>query len=279
MKRLILFAAYDALDRVGPSLVWHVKAMAACGDVVLAADSDIPSDTSSDGSLQMLAPYVLHSEAERHHEYDFGSYKRAFRWASEHLDMDAYGRVYLVNDSVFGPVSDVLPCMERMEAMSEDAVGMVYNPHHSHPHMQTWFVCLKPQVFRSGWFADFLLSVEKLKDKNEVCRVYETGLTELIVSKGLACSGLFIVPGKGIYNDVLKLCRRGLPFFKKSAFTRHEGSLGGQLSKVLAMNPEFGELVRADARRLYGAEYVDAILSDGSVALALRYLKYLRGKL
>ena len=47
--------------------------------------------------------------ATRHSEYDFGSYKRAYNWAQENLDTAEYEFVYLVNDSVYGPLFDLNP--------------------------------------------------------------------------------------------------------------------------------------------------------------------------
>ncbi len=98
--RLFIFAAYDAGARVGASLLWYLRSLSACGDVVLEADTDF-----SAGELEKLGGFCLHAGAAAHGEYDFGSYKRAWQWARENLDTDAYDFVYLVNDSVFGPAA------------------------------------------------------------------------------------------------------------------------------------------------------------------------------
>ena len=76
MKRLFLFAFYDPQGVVGEAALRYLEALRALGDIVLATDSDLRP-----GEAEKLAPLVVSYEAARHGEYDFGSYKRAFRQA------------------------------------------------------------------------------------------------------------------------------------------------------------------------------------------------------
>lgn len=275
MKRLFLFAAYDQSGQVGETLLWYVRSLAGSGDVVLVADSDVePSE------LDCLMPYCLHCEAERHEEYDFGSYKRAFAWALSNLELSSYDYLYLVNDSVYGPLHDLSEYLQRMEAMSVPAFSLVVNPHRRHPHMQSWFIGLDRCVFLQPWFAGFLASVSKEDDKNDICVKYETGLSDLMTEMCVQYKGLYEISGKKIYNCVGKLYRCGLPFVKKSAFTRHNGSLGGQLKHVIShLEPYVRTLILNDARRVYGEDYVDWLLTYNPFKVAFRYLGYLIRKL
>lgn len=275
MKRLFLFAAYDQSGQVGEALLWYVRSLAGSGDVVLVADSDIrPSD------LECLLPYCLHCEAERHEEYDFGSYKRAFAWALSNLDLSSYDYLYLVNDSVYGPLHDLSAYLQRMEAMSVPAFSLVVNPHRRHPHMQSWFIGLDRCVFLQPWFAGFLASVSKEDDKNDICVKYETGLSDLMTEMCVPYKGLFEISGKKIYNSVRKLYRCGLPFVKKSAFTRHNGSLGGQLKYVIShLEQDVRTTILDDAKRVYGEDYVDWLLTSNPFKVTVRYLGYLVRKL
>ncbi len=275
MKRLFLFAAYDQSGQVGEALLWYVRSLAGSGDVVLVADSDIrPSD------LECLLPYCLHCEAERHEEYDFGSYKRAFAWALSNLDLSSYDYLYLVNDSVYGPLHDLSAYLHRMEAMSVPAFSLVVNPHRRHPHMQSWFIGLDRCVFLQPWFAGFLASVSKEDDKNDICVKYETGLSDLMTEMCVPYKGLFEISGKKIYNSVRKLYRCGLPFVKKSAFTRHNGSLGGQLKYVIShLEQDVRTTILDDAKRVYGEDYVDWLLTSNPFKVTVRYLGYLVRKL
>ena len=95
-RRLFLFAGYNAHGLIDESLIFYIRALSKCGDVILCMDSDC-----SDSELKKITPYVLHATAQRHGEYDFGSYKRAYLYAADTGILDKYDFVYIVNDSVY----------------------------------------------------------------------------------------------------------------------------------------------------------------------------------
>ena len=271
MKRLFLFAFYDPQGVVGEAALRYLEALRALGDIVLATDSDLRP-----GEAEKLAPLVVSYEAARHGEYDFGSYKRAFQQA----DLAGYDVVYLVNDSVVGPLRPLEPYLLRMEALGTEAFGLVLNPSRHGRHLQSWFIGLKPSVFRAPWFAEFLTGVEALGRKEDVCIRYENGLARLLEAHSASYAGLWELRGKAIYNAVGRLSRQGFPFFKKSAFTRHGGSLGPSVARTLSQaEPAMAQAVMADLDRLYGEEYRRAFLSAGPLRAFCRYLRYLSCKL
>ena len=270
MKRLFLFAFYDPEGVVGEAALRYLEALHALGDIVLATDCDLQL-----GEAEKLAPLTLSFQAERHGEYDFGSYKRAFQMA----DLSGYDVVYLVNDSVVGPVYPLETYLQRMETMGTDAFGLVLHPSRHGRHLQSWFIGLKPAVFQAPWFQEFLGSVTAAGSKEEVCARYENGLTRLLEAHSVPYAGLYELPGKSVYNAVWRLCRKGFPFLKKSAFTRHGGSLGPEVAKVLGKTePAMKEAIVADLDRLYGEEYRRGFLSAGPLCAFGRYLGYLSRK-
>ena len=269
-RRLFLFAAYDPQGVVGEALLWYVSRLSEYGDVVLAMDSDCP-----ESELLKLSDITLHCEAERHREYDFGSYKRCFVWACANLRMETYDFCYLVNDSVYGPLSDIFPSLSGMEGLSVPAFALVMHPDRRTAHLQSWFIGLAPQVFLSDWFRDFVLSVCRLERKEDVCLRYETGFCELLQSRGIPYSGLYSIGGKGIYDRVLAVWRKGIPFVKKSAFVRHGGSAGWQLRQILgSVSPDVRAVILRDAGRLYGREYVDSLLHCSFLQSVARLVSY-----
>lgn len=275
MRRLFLFAAYEEAGVVGESLLWYLKNLSKVGDVVLVADSDIDAS-----QLEVLEPYCLYAQAARHEEYDFGSYKRAYAWAASNLDLKSYNYIYMVNDSVYGPLYELEDYLQKMEAMGVPAFSLVLNPHKRHPHMQSWFIGLDRTVFLQEWFISFLASVKKEANKNDICVIYETGLTELITEHAVPYKGLYEVSGKKIYNAVKDLYVAGLPFVKKAAFTRHNGSLGAQLKYVTEhLDTEVRTAIITDAKRVFGTEYIEGLLTSSKLTIVLRYLSYLISKI
>ncbi len=271
-KRIFLFAAYDPEGLAGPALLWYLQALHKHGEIILCMDNEC-------SEIEKLNEYCLHTEALKHNEYDFGSYKRAFAWASEHMDLGSYDYLYLVNDSVFGPLEDISGLLESMEALEHDAFSLVYNPHRTKPHLQSWFIGLRPSVFREEFFSDFMESVRS-HDKIDVCELYETGLTRLLSENGKRYGGLFTLRGKAIYNKVRSNVHKGIPFIKRTSFTRHNGSIGTEIRQVLgSCSPECRNAVVKDAERLYGKEYTDKLLSNSCLKSKMLYLKYLWSKL
>ena len=269
-KRLFLFAFYDPQGVVGEAALRYLEALHCLGDIVLATDCNLQS-----GEADKLAPLVLSLTANRHGEYDFGSYKRAFLQA----DLSGYDVVYLVNDSIVGPIFPLGPYLCRMEALGTDAFSLALNPSRKDRHLQSWFIGLRPSVFRSAWFRKFLESVAAVESKEEVCSRYESGLSRLLEAHSVPYAGLYELKGKSVYNDVWRLSAKGFPFFKKSAFTRHGGSLGPSVRKVLAKaDPAMASAIVADMDRLYGEDYRRKFLSASRIQAFGRYLSYLSRK-
>lgn len=274
-RRLFLFAAYDPMGMVGEALLWQLSALKNHGDIVFFADCELQYS-----EIDKLSGMVLYAGACPHGEYDFGSYKRAWNWARENLALNEYDFLYLVNDSVFGPFEDMDESLSKMETLSVPAFALVLNPHRKHPHLQTWFAGFEKKVFTQAWFNEFLLSVQLEKSKEEVCRKYETGLTLSLQRHGIHYDALFKFSGKTIYNSPDTLFHYGLPFIKKSSFTRHNGSLGHKLKYVFDRLPsECREIILKDAARLYGSDYMDNLLTANPFRIAGRYIEYLYRKI
>ena len=122
--------------------------------------------------------------------------------------------------------------------------------------------------------------MEAVGRKEEVCIRYENGLARLLEAHSASYAGLWELPGKSIYNAVGRLSRQGFPFLKKSAFTRHGGSLGPAVSQALSKaDPAMREAVMADMDRLYGEEYRRSFFEAGPLRAFGRYLRYLSRKL
>lgn len=269
-KRLFLFAGYDAAGMVDDALVLYVRALSRLGDVVLCMDSTCPRS-----QLTKLKPFVLHAAAVRHGEYDFGSYKRAYIWARDNLNLGKYDFVYLVNDSVYGPLFPLKPYLEKMESSATDAFGLVKNTKRAHPHIQSWFIGMRDTVFMSSWFDDFITSVTHLESKGAITALYEHGFTKNVVSHGGTWMCLYSAHNRDVYNKIKKYYREKMPFMKRVAFTRHKGSLGPQINYVLRHTPaQMRDAITKNAERVYGAAYIRKMLSQNKITAFINGIKY-----
>ncbi|MDR1337535.1 MAG: hypothetical protein LBJ73_00720 [Rickettsiales bacterium] len=273
-KRLFLFAAFDPKDQnhgiVDDSLLVYLSALNELGDVVLYMDNDVAAD-----ELNKVAPFVLHAGANRHKEYDFGSYKRAYIWASENLDLSGYDWVYMVNDSVYAPLRPLGPLVERMESSRWDATGATCNPNPKHPHIQSWFIGMSPSVFAADWFGTFMRGVARHNEKGAITRLYEQGFTRNLIKRNIPWGCAYTIKNRGIYNRVARLFHRGFPFMKKLALTRHNGALGRQILYVLNRAPaHVRSAVIQNAERQYGREYVSKLLTRNPFKILFRNIRY-----
>jgi len=269
-KRLFLLAGYNAHGLIDESLIFYIQALAACGDVVLCMDSDCSAD-----ELQRIAPYVLHATAQRHGEYDFGSYKRAYMYAADADILKNYEFVYMVNDSVYGPLMDIEPSLRRMEALNRDAFGLVYNGTSSRPHIQSWFIGMRKNVFLSPWYDEFMRAITRQNDKGAITYLYEQGFTEMLRAHGIKFACLYNCPGRSVYNNVAALFRRGMPFMKKVAITRADGALGNRILYILRhASPAVRDMILASARRTWGNEYITWLLTRNPMKIAYRHIKH-----
>lgn len=274
-KRLFLFAGYSPDGVVDETLVFHTAALSNFGDVILFLDCDC-----KDKELKKLKPYCKHIGAKRHGEYDFGSYKRAFQYARDNKLLGRYDSVFILNDSVFGPLFDMSNIIKKMDTIPSDACGLVVSHHKTHSFMESWFVRLNKNVFLSTWFDEFISSVTVQPTKNRVTVKYEHGLSKLITDHGLSWNGIYIRNGRSTYNTPKKLFKLGCPFIKKACFTRHNGALGREIQYVLNHSDSAAATaIMNTATRIYGADYMNWLLTSNPIKILWRNISYALGKI
>lgn len=274
-KRLFLFAGYDRHGIIDPALIYYVRALNELGDVIVFMDCDCAKS-----EIKKLDKITTFAHGARHGEYDFGSYKRAYLWATENLNISEYDFVYMVNDSVYGPLYDIAPYLSQMENLNTDAFGMVKNPNPDHPHIQSWFIGLRPSVFTSDWYDKFMRSVTRLQSKGQITKLYEHGLSKLICEHNLTIKCLYTVKKRQIYNRVKKLYNAKMPFIKKLAFTRHNGSLGRQISYILNhINDDARIAITMSAQMQFGTPHMNWLLTKNPIKIFFRKSTYAIKKL
>ncbi len=231
-KRLFLFAGYDRNGIIDCSLVYYIQSLSKIGDVIVVMDCDC-----SENEISKLSKHCINISASRHGEYDFGSYKRAYQYSKDNNLLNNYDYVYMVNDSVYGPLSinDFQNALIKLENSGADFIGMVSNEDVKYPkHIQSWFVGFSKKIVKNKNFDKFMLSITKENNKSDIVRKYEIGLS-LLMSQISAKSFVLYEQNNHICNTVWTkpwvLIKQGIPFIKKSAI-QHCFSYGF-LQKVL----------------------------------------------
>ena len=270
-KRLFLFAGYDQNGIIDDALIYYVKTLSQYGDVILCMDCDCQKS-----EIDKIRRFTIHTIAKRHGEYDFGSYKRAFEYASENNLLKKYDFLYLMNDSVFGPMRNINNTIKNIENIKSDAAGIIVSKHKTHTFMESWFVRLNKNVFLTRWFNEFMRSVTKESNKFDITIKYEHGLSNLIKNNNCTWDGIYKVRGRFTYNRPRTLFKRGCPFIKKMSFTRHNGACGRQVKYILKhADIHAADAIMKSANRLYGNQYMSNFLTSNPIKILIRNIKYL----
>ena len=226
MKRVVVFAHYDKNNLVDDYVVYYINALkkADC-DVVFVSCRELEQS-----ELKKLDDLVIHSICENHDEYDFGSYKRGFNYLKTFLSN--YDELIFANDSCYGPIYPISKVFEKMEKENCDFWGITknnfgYKKKIGHlfakrPHIQSYFIAFRKNVFTSKVFKNFVSSIEHQDNKKLIISKYEIGLTEILVKNGFSFK-TFINAYKNINNITILKWRQiiekyQMPFIKKSLF-------------------------------------------------------------
>lgn len=195
MKRLSVFAHYDKDNIIDGYVIYYLKALKEiCNTIIFVSDCYLSE--LEQNKIKDIADYII---AEKHGEYDFGSYKRGYLFALENsLDFD---ELIFVNDSCYGPFYPLKPIFEKMEKKKCDFWGMTHNSYGIPeaytnndesfyikppwiPHIQSYFLVFNSKIIKNDIFNNFIANIKKLESKNDIIRTYEIGLTVTLKEKG-----------------------------------------------------------------------------------------------
>ncbi len=217
-KILAIFASYDSKNTVPQYVVTYLNELNKVADIIFVADNTLNNDEQ-----KKISPYIIHCIAQKHGEYDFGSYKRGYSYALEHNLLSKYDDLILCNDSVFGPFYPLNEIIDKMNAQNFDFWGMFKHlaSGRVEEHVQSYFIYLKNKAAHSEELKNFLLNVKKEKNKHDIIKKYEMGLSQTLLEAGFRCGGLFQDKKNAPHGkQAMEMIILGFPFLKKSLFNR-----------------------------------------------------------
>ena len=133
--------------------------------------------------------------------------------------IELYNReiVYLLNDSLFGPVNDdaFAAMITKVRASSADVVGLTENLERGW-HVQSYFLAVKKGALGSYAFHNFVLGVRSHQDIDDVISAYEITFASRMREAGLAVEAVYEVSkirDPTVYHW-RELLDEGFPFLK-----------------------------------------------------------------
>ncbi|HKO52604.1 MAG TPA: rhamnan synthesis F family protein [Polyangiaceae bacterium] len=230
MKRIAVYAHYDADDQVKSYVLLVLRELAAtCEQVLFVSTSALP-----DRELDKLHGLVSSVKLKENIGLDFAMWQSALSGLELH-DVD---ELLLVNSSIIGPVFPLAPILEEMTLAPLDVWGMT-ECHVTKWHLQSYFLCFKKSVLASGELQRFFSSVLSYKDKQAIILSYELGLTAYLVDRGFRVGSFGALARMQIPKSVRRrlvkrrrdptlfhpdvLLQNGMPFVKVSLFRDNPG--------------------------------------------------------
>lgn len=214
MKRLAIFAHYDKDNIIDDYVIYYLKELKKSFEtIIFVSDTDLEKE-----EIDKISNIVDYVQAYHHGEYDFGSYKYGYFIARKNNLLMDTDELLLCNDSVYGPVCSISSILDKMSNFDCDFWGMYENKHGLYgkiePHLQSWFLMMKKQVFLSDKFDDFMCKITKKDDKCDIIQDYEIGFTTEM-SKFFSYFSLYSSEqSNAVVNAARLLLKKGFPFIK-----------------------------------------------------------------
>lgn len=250
-RRICLFAGYDQDGIIDTYVIDYIKELSHYCDVYYLADSDIEQY-----ELDKLKPYAVNAWANRHGEYDFGSYSRLVQYYVGWETVESYDELLFVNDSCY-LLSSLKDVFNEMSSRNIDFWGMQatkgigktknktenkfknkismskvikeklddYEKESFYDfHIGSYFLAFSNDVIKSDVFKSFISSIRKEKSKLNIIRKYEIGLTRLMINNGFTIDTYMkhLYPFHPVFtNTHFDMIENGFPLFKRYFLTQN----------------------------------------------------------
>ena len=220
-KRLAIFAHYDRDGVIDEHALYYLRGLRPIADRILfVSDSDLRPGEA--GKIAGLAEFA---GAERHREYDFGSWKRGFAALGD--GVDEWDEIVLANDSCFAPVYPFEDVFARMDEVACDAWSGTASLDGAGQlqALNSYFLVLRRPVLADARIRAFWPRVKAEASHADVVIRYEEGFTKLLSDCGFALASYVpasrrVLPYHRIWLDRLMAEHRA-PWIKVRLFTQN----------------------------------------------------------
>lgn len=254
-QRICFFCHFDIDDLIDDYVLYYLEELQRAGfcTVFVTTSHPSPAETAKLGNL------TVDLIVRPNQGLDFGGWADCL---AKYPDISP-DYLLLTNDSVYGPFWSLDKVLLGLTSKDADFYGMVHVPGEE-PHLQSWFLLLRPEAYRSLAFRRIMGSpVPPAMTKYEIIKVYEKGLTRDLISEGLRYASAFDylnygpLMSRGFFNPSLLLwqellTRRIVPFLKVQA-VRERALWGKQVRRwhqsIRYLNPKLADLALTNLKR------------------------------
>lgn len=182
---VVLFVHFDPCGRVAQAARNFILGLAKYGlSVVFVSNSEQILDEDKNFLKQHCSAILI----RRNIGYDFGAWRDALDTLG--LPRAETRTIYLINDSVYGPFSDLQPLLEAVDFDRADLWGATESWQHRY-HLQSFFLVCGHTAIRSEAWGIFWRSVRPIPCKDWIIRHCEIGFTGAMAAGGVRCAAIF----------------------------------------------------------------------------------------
>jgi hypothetical protein len=215
-----LFVSFAPEPKLKPHVIDHIRALSTHGiAVVLVVNTAHSSDQFSlePDFAACLAGCLIRANSG----FDFAAWAHAYSLLGAGPGRK---RLYLVNDSIVGPVQpeSFTNLLTRIRSATADLLGLTENSM-PQPHLQSYFLVVNERLLNSDAFARLMSGIVNIPTKEGVIAQYETQITRFLRAQGFRCEALFPqltrdprnkLLSNDTINDWARLVELGFPFVK-----------------------------------------------------------------
>ena len=232
-RRLGVFAHFDRHNEVADYVIYSLKKLAEhVDDLVFVTTSQLHA--ADRNCLEEICKKVICRE-------NVGLDLYSHRTGLNSVNWKQYKEIVLLNDSVYGPLSDLGELFAGMSAESYDFWG-ISDCYDISYHVQSYFLVFTERVVQSSVFENFWESMVANSDKGSIIQDYEVGLTQLLIENGYECGVLCPSKKMGTVERVVRYRRHYWNMFRERwSDPALYYSLVAGLGKKASMNPSHYE--------------------------------------
>jgi len=211
LKRIAIFAHFDKQDIVDAYVISYLKELKKFCEIIFVSDSNLP-----DLQINKIKNYCFDFIAQKHEEYDFGSYKRGLNLIHKKYPkkLQQSDEIIFINDSCYLLGSFKKIFLEMSKKSEIDFWGLTdHCPNilkQKDYHIQSYFIAFRKNIFLNDLLLHFMKKVKKQENKWDIIKHYEIGLSKYLIShkKKPFCYFSSSVVDKFITDNKAKIAKR-----------------------------------------------------------------------
>ena len=181
--KLCVFSHFDRDGKVDDYVLHYVAQLSRLGFGIIFVST---AENLDDEGITRLQPLCREIVVRNNVGYDFGSWKAGLDLVG---NLDGIETLVLANDSVYGPVHDLMPVFADMKGRGLDAWGIT-DSWQLRYHLQSYFMVFEKAALQCPAFRNFWKDLPAFCFKRVLIWHCEVGLSQGLMKAGLSLGAL-----------------------------------------------------------------------------------------